>query len=133
MKPSRHVSIFPLIAALNLTVVESIQLLLFKWEKDIQMASLSYLMSVVTNVKQTKNKTEIASGELQWACVYTSFRAKGWWIEMEKAPMHIHIIVLRAWQLIFKQTRSFRLLPFSLKRKCYTTRWMVSSSRLLIM
>ncbi len=73
---------FPLQCCFELiTIVKSLQLLLFKWEKDIQMADwkrcrlacrILCLSWQTSNERRTK--TEIASGEFQWECVLSGKR-----------------------------------------------------------
>jgi hypothetical protein len=92
-KPLWHVSIFPFIASLNLTVVKSIQLLLFKWEKDIQMVewkrcrqSCRILCLSWQTSCELRTKTEIASGDLQWVCVLSGKRM----MDVEKKSTHAY-------------------------------------------
>lgn len=91
--------------------------------KVCRILSLSWQTSNEWKKKEgRKRKSPLASFNLN-----VCFLAEGWWTgngrerERKKASMHIHIIILRACQLIFEQERSFRILLPSWKRKCYAT------------
>ncbi len=91
---SRHVSIFPFIIALNLTV-ESPQLPSFKLQMFEQQQTCRILYSFC-------DKQELESPLANYIEHVLSGKNDDGSREREKSSMHLHIIVLRAKQLIFE-------------------------------